>query len=412
MQTRHWANLAAFLAVLMILAGCAGQMEMIKGEARLKDKQYNEAIPFFREALAANPDNCPARTRLGFALLKTGKLNEAEKELNQVLQRKPNDSLATLYMGITYASKGETGKAIELWRDFKSPTQPLVEAEIKRQLTLMQIVHGQRLAKQALAEEAKLGARAPDANTVAVCYFEDLTSNKSLGAFQKGLAAMVATDLTKVKAFKVVERTRLQALLAEMKLGQTGIVDAKSAPRVGRLLGADKLVVGSLAKGSIEVAMTLSSAGRANVLGSTQLSVPTEQFYTLPAAMIQSMARIVGVPLSPAETAAIGIPHTQNIKAFTLFGQALEALDAGKWQEAKDLFSQALAEDPKFDLAREGAEGAPSGDTPGISALSAMPASQLSNLAENALEAAQASQSAADAAAAADGASGGGGGGY
>ena len=71
----------------------------------------------------------------------------------------------------------------------------------------------------------------PDSNTVAVCYYQDLSSGQESSGFQKGLAAMVISDLTKIKSIKVVERVRLQALLEEMKLGQTGIVDPKTAPR-------------------------------------------------------------------------------------------------------------------------------------------------------------------------------------
>ena len=162
---------------------------------------------------------------------------------------------------------------------------------------------------------------------------------------------------------------------------------------------------------SINAAMTVSSAGQGSVLGSAQLLVPIQQFYTLPAAIIQQVATIAGISMSPEELAAIGIPHTQNIKAFTYFGQALDALDAGNWQEAQNLFAMALEEDPDFELARRGADTTPKFDSPGIGDLRTMPVRELAILVMNEVELAQKMQDEANASADMD-TKGGGGGGY
>ena len=400
------------LGLLFLVAGCAGQLQQVKGEMRLQNQQYAEAIPFFQEAVTANPGNCMARAKLGFALYKTGQIDPAIVEFKKVLEIKPGEPLATLYLGMAYASKEEIGKAIEVWKGYTNPDQPLVQAEIRRQLTLVQIAHSHKLSQAALAQEAALGARPASPNSVAVCYFADLTSDKRLGAFQKGLAAMVISDLGKVKSIKVIERVQLQALLSEMRLGQTGIVDPKTAPRVGRLLGAEKLMVGSLASGSIQAAMSLSSSTRSAVLGSTQLSVATEEFFSLPAGLIKAMADIAGIVLSPAEVAAIGIPHTKSLKAFTYYGQALEAMDVGDYKKAKDLFDMALREDPQFQLAREGSESCPGADAPGGRELASMPLAQLVSHVDASVRQAEADQAAADAAAASVEAEAQGGGGY
>ena len=401
------------VVVLLLSAGCAGQFQLVQGDLRLQNQQYPEAIALFQEALTADPDNCTARAKLGFALYKTGQLDPAIAEFEKALAAKPGEPLATLYLGMAYAAKDQIGSAIEVWQGYTNPGKALVEAEIRRQLTLVQIAHGHKLAQAALAQEAALGALPAAPNTVAVCYFDDLTPDKRLAAFQKGLAAMVTTDLAKVKYFKVIERLRLQALLSEMRLGQTGIIDAKSAPRVGRLLGVEKLMVGSLAGGSIQTAMSLTSTARAAVAGSTQMSVATEEFYLLPAGLIKAMADIAGVVLSPAEVAAIGIAHTKNLKAFTYYGQALEALDAGRYENARNLFFLALEEDPEFELARRGLESTPGSDAPTPAALAAMPMAQLIAHLETAISRAEAAQAAADAKAeATDAGGGGGGGGY
>jgi TolB-like protein len=48
----------------------------------------------------------------------------------------------------------------------------------------------------------------------------------------------------------LIERSRLQQLMSEMSLGQTGALDAKSVAELGRLSGAQALVVGTVSRGA------------------------------------------------------------------------------------------------------------------------------------------------------------------
>jgi hypothetical protein len=49
----------------------------------------------------------------------------------------------------------------------------------------------------------------------------------------------------------------------------------------------------------------------------------------------------MGVALTDEEKKAIGVPHTKVYKALVYFGQALDALDSGKWKEANEFFNMA-----------------------------------------------------------------------
>jgi len=395
---------------LLLMVGCGGVAELSKAELRIGAKKYDEAIPLYKEYLAKQPNSSIGHSKLGFAYLKTGRLDESITEFHTALQREPGEPFSTYYLGLAWLNKKDFEKAIEVWQEYRNKTQPLIEEEIRRQLTLLKIVQSHKAASKALAEEKKLGTVKPDSNTVAVCYYQDLSPDKSLRAFQKGLAAMVISDLSKIKSIKVVERVRLQALLEEMKLGQTGLVDAKSAPRVGKLLGAENIVVGNLSPGSIRAVTTLASSGKRGVKGSSSVSVDNDKFFELPAFIARETAKIMGIKLTDAESMAIGVPHTKVYNAVVYFGKALDALDAGKWKDAKDFFNMALKEDPAFSLAKQGADSCPGGGSPGIGAASGMSAASLSDNSEAGMGAAQSSQAEADTAAASNAAGGGGGG--
>jgi tetratricopeptide (TPR) repeat protein len=393
----------------VLMVGCGGVAELTKAELKLGAKKYDEAIPFYKDYIAKKPDSALAHSKLGFAYLKTGRLDEAIVEFQTALKNEPGEPYSTYYLGLAWLNKEDFEKAINVWQGYRNKTQPLIEEEIRRQLTLLKIVQSHKAASKALAEEKKLGTVKPDSNTVAVCYYQDLSPDKSLRAFQKGLAAMVISDLSKIKSIKVVERVRLQALLEEMKLGQTGLVDAKSAPRVGKLLEAENIVVGNLSTGSIRVVTTLASSGKGGVKGSSSVSVDNDKFFELPAFIVRETAKIMGIKLTDEESRAIGVPHTKVYNAVVYFGKALDALDAGKWKDAKDFFNMALKEDPAFILAKQGADSCPGGGSPGIGAVSGMSAANFSAMSEAGLSVAETSQAEADKAAADSGKGGGGG---
>lgn len=67
----------------------------------------------------------------------------------------------------------------------------------------------------------------------------------------KSIAQYVQEDITTVLAnsgyFNVVERVKLKSVLDELKLSQSGSIDPDSAKQVGKLLGADIILTGTLA---------------------------------------------------------------------------------------------------------------------------------------------------------------------
>jgi tetratricopeptide (TPR) repeat protein len=352
----------------------------MKAEMATRTGKYSEAIPFYKEHLTKNPKDIEVRTKLGFAYLKTAQLDEAVKEFKEVLEEEPGNSLAILYLGQAYLNKEDFPGAINTWQHYSDKERPLVEEEVKRLLTLLRINQSQRLAEQALDQEEELMAVVPDRKTVAVCYFDDMSPDKSLRAFQKGLAAMVIDDLAKLESVKVVDRLRIQALLEEMKLGKTGIVEPRDAPRVGRILGAESLIVGSLTKGSLQVATSVTSTRLNDLKGSSTVKVAEEQFYDLPAQIVSDFAKLNGIRLSEDELRAVTAPHTKNLEAFLAYGQALDAFDEGRWQDARNLFTEAVRLDPDFALARESRDSSLADDAPTLENIRNMQAGEMVSL--------------------------------
>jgi curli biogenesis system outer membrane secretion channel CsgG len=87
---------------------------------------------------------------------------------------------------------------------------------------------------------------------VAVFVFEDKTdrryywwNRKSVG---EGISDMLTTALVKSGNYRVIERQELNLILQEQDLGAAGIVTAQSAAQMGKVLGVELAVMGSVSE--------------------------------------------------------------------------------------------------------------------------------------------------------------------
>lgn len=81
---------------------------------------------------------------------------------------------------------------------------------------------------------------------IAVVDFEDRAGyGHNIG---RGLADMLVTSLVKTEKFIVIEREELDKVLAEQGLGLSGAVTPQSAAQVGKLLGVELIVTGSVSE--------------------------------------------------------------------------------------------------------------------------------------------------------------------
>ncbi|HID39756.1 MAG TPA: hypothetical protein EYP36_09625 [Calditrichaeota bacterium] len=80
--------------------------------------------------------------------------------------------------------------------------------------------------------------------SVAVLPFVNNSSNSGLGDI---ILDKMITSLFNKGRFKVIERTQLEKVLNEQKLGASGLIDASTAAEFGRGLGVDAIIVGSVA---------------------------------------------------------------------------------------------------------------------------------------------------------------------
>jgi tetratricopeptide (TPR) repeat protein len=262
---------------------------------------------------------------------------------------------ALFYLGVV---NEELGRRVEARRWY---TQYL---EVGRSRRLMADVHGRILAldreallaqvREAIAQEAEIGQE-PRPRSVAVYPFLYVGSDPSLQPLERAFAELLTTDLALSPQLTVLERSRVQLLLDEIRLGESGRVDPATAPQAGRLLRAGTIVQGRLDGTVNDLAVQVAVVGVTRPDSATPLVERdgVRRLFELQKRLAMGVFRSLGVELSAEEQARFAVHATNNLQALLLFGRGLEALDGGRFPEAMRLFQQAAAQDPAFGAARD-----------------------------------------------------------
>lgn len=213
-------------------------------------------------------------------------------------------------------------------------------------------------ARTAVEQEKSLSA-SPSGNTVAVLYFRNTTGSQKLTPLQKGLAFMLMTDLAKVEGIQLVERVKLQALVEELGLGASGVVDDSTAPRVGKLLQARFLVGGDLLQGRVSelnVDSDVVGTQKMNVLGRPKAEGMLAQLFEIEKKLLFQIIDILKTKVTPEKKKELQKPLSTDSEAlFSLFS-AFDSSDRGDYASAEAGYKKALERDPGLTPAKDALE--------------------------------------------------------
>jgi tetratricopeptide (TPR) repeat protein len=200
-------------------------------EAELAD-QVSPELPNVKSALAR---------------FKAEDANGARAIFSRVQSAYPYNPAAAYYLGLMDLQQGRIAPAIEQWQRYvRIDPAGAKEKQVQRQLTVLITERIKDEVQQAVAHEKALGKAAPEPNSIAVHPLVNKGNRKDRKqqAVGKGLTAMTIADLAKVSGLKVLERQKIQKLLDEIKLSESGLVTKETALRSGRMLRAEKIVIG------------------------------------------------------------------------------------------------------------------------------------------------------------------------
>jgi len=186
--------------------------------------------------------------------------------------------------------------------------------------------------------------------TLSVLYFEDLGGggNAFIG---KALTEMLIADLSALQGLTVVERESLEKVAAELEFSLSDWVDERGAPRVGGMLGAGILVLGSFSilGEAMIVSYRIVEVETAAIRGAGTIQGGVGDIGRLETELSLSvMERLKN--LFPELELPPSAPASPKLKLEQLgaYGQALELGDRGQFARAREILEQILKENPDF----------------------------------------------------------------
>lgn len=184
--------------------------------------------------------------------------------------------------------------------------------------------------------------------TMAVLPFENnsVTDPEKFAPLSKGLSAMLITDLKNSStSLQLIEREKIQALLKEIALSQSGSVDQSTAVRAGKILGAQSIVFGSFMVLGNQVRMDarIIKVETSEVVMAESIAGDSGGMMNLAMDLAGKIAKSMKVAFKPTQVKSEG-----DINAALYFSKGLEALDRGNKKEAKKLFSKSIELDPAY----------------------------------------------------------------
>jgi len=210
-------------------------------------------------------------------------------------------------------------------------------------------------AKQALAAENQLDPSKIPAGTFAVLPFSVAARDTLLGPLSYGLADLLQTDLSHSDALRPVERLRVDAMLRELQLVESGRVDPRTGPRVGRLVGARRLVIGDLSATSdrvMHVRARVIDVISGTVEQLVSADAPLVRFFDAEKSLALRVYEALGVTLTAAQKTAVEQAQTTQLEALLAYGKGVEAEARGDYNAATQAFGDAVRLDAGFASAR------------------------------------------------------------
>jgi len=201
---------------------------------------------------------------------------------------------------------------------------------------------------------------AQDKPALAVLPFEDGGSygqdKENFAALQRGIPAILISELGANPAIRVVDRTETQRLLDEENLADEGRVDAATAAKIGKRVGARYMIFGTFVDlyGRMRVDARIVNVETGEILKVATSSRDRKELFRILRDVSGQIMENVNLPPLPADVSQVRAARNIPTEALIAYSRALLYLDRGDTTRAVELYRRALTAFPDFAEAKAG----------------------------------------------------------
>ena len=198
---------------------------------------------------------------------------------------------------------------------------------------------------------APVKAQASAPTAVVVWDFDNQTpgalqSAASTDFLKRSLSENLTVSLLQVAGLPVLERQRLKDLLAEQKVSATELADEDARVRLGRIVGAGRMVFGGyfVLGDEVQVHVRVVDTATSRVLFSDETTSSLQSVMQQVEPMNRRLARALGGAAAPGAT----LGTTYAAASWQAYDGALAMADAGRLDDAVTALQTLLGKDKSF----------------------------------------------------------------
>lgn len=195
---------------------------------------------------------------------------------------------------------------------------------------------------------------------IAVLPFENGGSygqdKENFEALQKGIPGMLISELGQNPAARVVDRDNIQSLLGEQDLGEKGRVDAATAAKIGKLVGARYMITGSFVDmyGHFRTDARIIDVETSEIIKTVKAEGKREELFKLIQGLSEKLMAETKLPPLPTQVSQAVKARNVPTEALTYYSRALLYQDRGDKTKAAEFFKKATEVFPNYAEAQEG----------------------------------------------------------
>lgn len=179
---------------------------------------------------------------------------------------------------------------------------------------------------------------------------------ETLDALSVGLQQILITELSQNQAMRVVDRNVLRELLAEQDLARDGRVDANTAAKIGKLVGARYVFTGGFndINGEFRLDGRIVDGETSEIIRAEQVTDNRDKLYGIVMEMAEKVTSGLKLPpLQPQVQQEREARSELPREAVILYSQAQFFQDRGEVGRAKELYRRITKDFPKMTEAAE-----------------------------------------------------------
>jgi len=197
---------------------------------------------------------------------------------------------------------------------------------------------------------ASPGSEKPPRKVIAVTSFNNINKDPNQDWLSVGIGETLTVKLSQVPSLCLVERMRLNDALKELKLQESGLVDTSSASKLGKLLGAEMVVMGSFQKSGEQIRLTARfvTPETGEISSATQADGKMDDIFAVQDKLANKLLDTLGVTITAEVREKVSEKPTSNIGAYESYSKGVSAIDKGDMDTASKELKAASKKDPGF----------------------------------------------------------------